>query len=82
MDLERMSRLSDKTFVKRKHLKKEVMDNQVKDDTAEFIFAAKEQRIQWVTFITSLEWNNELRTQSDSLLIMYDQMIERLKNKQ
>lgn len=34
----------------------------------------KQARIEFVNYINSLEWNNELRTKCEDLLIAYDQM--------
>lgn len=47
----------------------------------EFLKYVDEARDEFVSFIRSMEWRNDLRTHVDSLLICFDQMKERLKDK-
>jgi hypothetical protein len=40
----------------------------------QFVSEAQKARFEFVNTINKLPWNNKLRTKSESLLIMYDQM--------
>jgi hypothetical protein len=46
-----------------------------KKDQQAFIQEAKEVRSNLVRTLNRLPWNNKLRTNTESLLIMYDQMV-------
>jgi hypothetical protein len=45
-----------------------------------FLLEAKETRDNFVNQIHSMEWNTRHRTECESLLIMYDQAMEIIKN--
>ena len=42
----------------------------------DFIKEAKQARNQFVKALQFLPWNNQVRTKSESLMIMFDQMTE------
>lgn len=48
-------------------------------DRATFIQESNEVREDFCSIINALRWDTDLRTKAESLLIMYDQMIEHLK---
>ncbi len=45
-----------------------------------FLLEAEETRDLFVQKVYSMEWDNEHRTKSESLLIMFDQAIEIIRN--
>ena len=49
-------------------------------DKKEFLDYTTTARDEFVSYINSLEWNTELRTKVEDLLIAYDQLKERYKN--
>lgn len=47
--------------------------------TSTFFIEAKQVRTQFIETIQKQRWNTELRTASETMLIMYDQMIAELE---
>lgn len=70
----RNNQIKPVTSIKRKSISKPPAA-----DTAEFLQAVSDQRNSFCLFINSTKWNTALRTECENLLIMYDQMINRLK---
>ena len=46
----------------------------------QFVNESTQIRKKFVNTLRTLPWNNGLRTQAESMLIMYDQMLEFIKN--
>lgn len=49
------------------------------DNKKGFLDAVKHTREHFVTSIVSQEWNTQMRTSAESLLVMYDQMRDKLE---
>lgn len=51
------------------------------DDSTAFLQAVKSQRSTFCSTIMHQDWDTVLRTECESLLIMYDQMAERIQER-
>ena len=49
-------------------------------ENKDFLDYIKEERSDFVKYISSLPWDSKLRTKIDSLIIAYDQMYYKLKD--
>jgi len=53
-------------------------NKQHKQELHAFLKSCSSARANFSKFVLQLEWNTDLRTEVDSMLIMYDQLVERL----
>jgi hypothetical protein len=52
--------------------------SEVQKERTQFIEYAVNARLDFCSFINSRQWESELRTESENLIIAYDQIVERL----
>ena len=49
-------------------------------ETHQLVLEAKQARIGFCKTVNQLPWNNGLRTKSETLLIIFDQLLDRFEN--
>ena len=59
---------------------KEHAEEEKINDTLAFLLACKEERDAFCKAVTDQDWSTQLRTAAEDILIMYDQLMERLSS--
>lgn len=67
-------------FLARLELRLEALEGKGGDDTWPFLHECQQVRNRFCVDIDKQKWNTELRTSAENILVMYDQLMERLKN--
>jgi hypothetical protein len=49
-------------------------------ESHQLVLEAKKARIEFCSTVNRLPWNNGLRTKSENLLIIFDQLLDRFEN--